>query len=73
MPAKSDPRDESGVSEYFYRRSLNTRELLPVIGMGVVAGVMAFYVARIWAQRTPLEPELVATRRTLRRQMKPGG
>lgn len=73
MPAKSDPRDESGGSEYFYRRSVRARELLPAISLGVAAGLFVFYVARIMVQRTPLAPELVASRRNLRRQPKPGG
>jgi len=73
MPAKSDPRDDSGGSEYFYRRSLSVRELLPAIGVAVAAGVAAFYIARIMKQRTPLAPELVASRRNKRRQLKHGG
>ena len=73
MPAKSDPRDEFGGAEYFYRRSLSARELLPAIGIGVAAAVVAFYVARIVIQRTPLAPELVASRRKARTQLKQGG
>ena len=73
MPAKSDPRDDSGGAEYFYRRSLSARELLPAIGIGVAAAVVAFYVARIVIQRTPLAPELVASRRKARSQPKQGG
>jgi hypothetical protein len=73
MLAKSDPRDDSGGSEYFYRRSLSVRELLPAIGVAVAAGIAAFYVARVVTQRTPLAPELVASRRKQRRQLKHGG
>jgi hypothetical protein len=73
MPAKSDPRDKSAGAEYFYRRSLSARELLPAIGIGVAAAVVAFYVARIVIQRTPLAPELVASRRKARSQLKQGG
>jgi hypothetical protein len=40
-----------------YRRPLSGRELLPAIGVGVVAGFAAFYVARLFAERTPLLPE----------------
>ena len=73
MPSKSDPRDESGGAEYFYRRSLSVRELLPAIGIGVAAAAFAFYVARTLKQRTPLAPELVASRRRLRKSLKQGG
>ena len=73
MPSKSDPREESGGAEYFYRRSLRARELLPAIGIGVAAALFAFYVARTVIQRTPLAPELVASRRKLRKSHKQGG
>jgi len=74
MPAQNDPRrGPRGGSEYFYRRSLRAREMLPAIGAGVAIGLLAFYVARIVIQRTPLAPELVAQRRKLRRQQKTGG
>jgi hypothetical protein len=73
MPIQSDPRIESGGAEYFYRRSLRTRELLPAIGIGVAAAVLAFYVARIVIQRTPLAPELAASRRRSRKSLTQGG
>ena len=73
MPSKSDPREKVGGGEYFYRRSLSARELLPAIGVGVAAAVFAFYVARIVIQRTPLAPELVASRRKLRKSIRQGG
>jgi hypothetical protein len=56
MPAKSDPRAERAVPEYFYRRSLSVSELLPIIGVGVAAGIAAFYLARLYRERTPLVP-----------------
>jgi hypothetical protein len=56
MSAKSDPRDESAGAEYSYRRTLSAAELLPAIGVGVAAGALAFYVARMFLQRTPLSP-----------------
>ena len=56
MSAKSDPREETAGAEYFYRRSLSVGELLPAIGVGVAAGLAAFYVARLVLQRTPLVP-----------------
>jgi len=66
MSAKTDPRDESGGSKYFYRRSLSGRELLPVLGVAAAAGLLAFYVARIMQQRTPLLPEDSPARRPSR-------
>ena len=53
MPAKSDPR-EGAVDDYYYRRSLSARELLPAVGAGLAAGALAFYLARIFLQRTPV-------------------
>ena len=58
MPAKSDPRAEGerAGSQFYYRRTLNGRDLLPAIGVGVAAGILAFYVARIYLEQTPLVP-----------------
>jgi hypothetical protein len=59
MSVHSDPRRSSGNdarSEYYYRRSLTTRELLPAIGVGVGAGVVAFYLTKLFFERTPLLP-----------------
>jgi len=63
MPAKSDPRttalgasDAPAGSKFYYRRRLSGRDLLPAIGLGVAAGILAFYVAQIYMQRTPLVP-----------------
>lgn len=44
-------------TEYVYRRRLDERELLPAVGIAALAGVAAFYLARIMLQRTPLRPE----------------
>jgi hypothetical protein len=68
MLAKSDPRDKLGGSEYFYRRSLSGRALVRAIGVGIAGGILAFYVARIWMQRTPLAPDLAAARRATRKR-----
>ena len=46
-------------SEYYYRRSLSARELLPALGVGVGAGFLAFYVAKLFLERTPLLPKPV--------------
>ena len=43
-------------SEYVYRRRLEPRELLPALGVGVGVGAVAFYVAYLFLQRTPLDP-----------------
>ena len=43
-----------GAPEYYYRRSLEARDLLPAIGVGLGVGLVAFYVARVLLQRTPL-------------------
>jgi hypothetical protein len=42
---------------YVYRRALSGRELIPAIGAGIVTGFAAFYVARLFLERTPLLPE----------------
>ena len=57
MPAKSDPRAEPAGSEYYYRRSLSVRDTLPVIGVALAAGLAAFYLARLFFERTPLVRE----------------
>ena len=57
MVAMDDPRSTSAESEYYYRRALTVRELLPAIGIGIGAGFAAFYVARVLMQRTPLRPD----------------
>ena len=40
-----------------FRRQLSGRELLPAIGAGIVTGLAAYYVARLFLERTPLLPE----------------
>ncbi|HEX8849381.1 MAG TPA: hypothetical protein VF761_07615 [Gemmatimonadaceae bacterium] len=42
--------------EYVYRRELRPTELIPAIGAGIAVGLAAFYVARLYLQRTPLVP-----------------
>jgi hypothetical protein len=41
-------------TDYYYRRELTLPELVPAIGVAVGAGLVAFYVARLFVQRTPL-------------------
>lgn len=43
--------------QYYYRRPLGLSESLPAIGAGVAAGVVGFYLARLFLQRTPLARE----------------
>ena len=43
--------------EYYYRRPLTPREALPAVGVGVGVGLIAFYLAKILLERTPLRPE----------------
>jgi hypothetical protein len=43
--------------EYHYRRPLTPRELVPALGVGVGVGLVAFYIARVLLERTPLRPE----------------
>jgi hypothetical protein len=70
--ATSEERRPAPAAEYYYRRALSLPELLKAVGVGVGAGLAAFYVARRLLERTPLvvergQPALdrarVATRR----------
>jgi len=54
MPAKSDPRGQGADSEYYYRRAVNAGGLLRALGFGATVGLAAFYVARLYLERTPL-------------------
>lgn len=56
-PPLWDERAHVWDTEYVYRRRLHERELLPAVGIAALAGLAAFYVARIMIQRTPLRPE----------------
>ena len=50
-------RQSTRLDEYVYRRPLDARDLIPAIGAGIVTGLAAFYVARLFLERTPLLPE----------------
>ncbi|HJU90537.1 MAG TPA: hypothetical protein VJ672_14200 [Gemmatimonadaceae bacterium] len=39
---------------YYYRKPLTLTEQLPAIGVAIGAGMAAFYIARLFLQRTPL-------------------
>lgn len=54
---KTPPRLTTRLDGYVYRRRLSARELVPAIGAGIVTGLAAFYVARLFLERTPLLPE----------------
>ena len=56
MLKREEPRTKS---EYVYRRRLEAKELLPAIGVGIGVGAVAFYIAYLFAQRTPLEPRRI--------------
>lgn len=50
-------RQTTRLDGYVYRRRLEASELIPAIGAGIVTGLAAFYVARLFLERTPLLPE----------------
>ena len=57
MSAQIDPRRRSPASvepKYYYRRKLSARELLPAVGAGIGAGLVAFYLTKLFLERTPL-------------------
>ena len=60
MSAESDPRRALALDvdpKYYYRRSLTVRELLPAFGAAVGAALVAFYVVRLFIERTPIDRE----------------
>ena len=44
-------------AEYYYRRQLGAKDLLPAIGVGAALGLAGFYVVQLLIQRTPLVPQ----------------
>jgi len=50
---RDEPKVERG---YSYRRDLSGRDFIPAIGAGLAVGAVAFYVATLFLQRTPLVP-----------------
>ena len=55
MPSlERPPSHRPADGEYTYRRPLGVRELLPAIAVGLGAGLVGFYIARLLLQRTPL-------------------
>ncbi len=53
-PRQPQIRPDYPLPRYVYRRQLEPRELLPAVGAAVGVGLAAFYVARLFLQRTPL-------------------
>jgi hypothetical protein len=58
MTETNGTRDESDV-RYDDRLPVRGRALLPAIAMGVGAGLVVFYIARILAERAPMKLEPV--------------
>jgi hypothetical protein len=55
MTVTNGTRDES-IVRYDDRLPVHGRALLPAIAMGVGAGLIVFYIARLVAERAPLDP-----------------
>jgi hypothetical protein len=53
-PRLSVSRRGDAHAEYYYRRPLGLRQLIPAVGVAIGAGLFAFYITRILMQRTPL-------------------
>jgi hypothetical protein len=53
-PRLSVSRRNDARAEYYYRRQLGLRELIPAVGVAIGAGLFAFYITRLLLQRTPL-------------------
>ncbi len=54
---KPEPKRGAGkASDYHYRRALTLPEMLPAFGVAAGVAAAAFYVARLFLQRTPLVP-----------------
>ena len=53
------PRVENLIvsAEYYYRRQLGAKDLLPAVGVGVAVGLAGFYLVQLLIQRTPLVPQ----------------
>jgi hypothetical protein len=61
LPHKAEPHDDVAPA-YYFRRRMGAHELLPAVGAGVGVGLIAFYIARLYLQRTPLVPSPRASR-----------
>jgi hypothetical protein len=54
MASNRELRSALPATTYYHRRTLSLTETLPAIGAAVGVGVLAFYLARIVLQKTPL-------------------
>ena len=65
MTVTNETRDES-IVRYDDRQPVRGRALLPAIAAGLGAGLAVFYIARLFAERTPLglEPPEAALENT---------
>ncbi len=54
MIESDHPNSPLFADEYYYRRPLTPRELVPALGVGVGVGLVAFYIVRLLLERTPL-------------------
>jgi hypothetical protein len=68
-PKRSD-QPRYATEKYYYRRELTSRDLLPAVGAAVGLGAAAFYLAKLWLERTvldvvtvPREPKVPSTRK----------
>ncbi len=57
MADNSELRRSVPATTYYYRRPLSLKEALPAVGAAVGAGVVVFYLARLFLQKTPLVRE----------------
>lgn len=54
MPDDQQRGRARAAPDYYYRRALAGRDLVPALGAAVAAGIATFYVVRVLTQRTPL-------------------
>ncbi len=47
-------RADMPATTHYYRRAVSVTELVPAISAGIAAGFAAFYVTRLFLQKTPL-------------------
>ena len=59
-------------AEYYYRRQLGAKDLLPAVGVGVAVGLAGFYLVQLLIQRTPLVPSEALAREPLPPEPKSG-
>ena len=60
------------MTEYYYRRKLDAKDMLPAAGISAVIGLAAFYLVQLLIQRTPLVPSEALARESLPPEPKSG-